>query len=67
MIPVPPLDGATVITLFMDERMGRRFREFTRSWGMLGLLLAWYAFDFLFDPFYVLALNILYFPIASYG
>lgn len=67
LLPVPPLDGATVITLFMDERMGRRFREFTQSWGMLGLLLAWYGFDYIFDPFFLLALNILYFPIASYG
>lgn len=66
LLPVPPLDGNTAITLLMSEEMGRRFREFTRSFGLLGLLLAWFLFGRLFGPLYTLALNLLH-PGTSYG
>ena len=67
LLPVPPLDGASAATLLMSEGTGRRFREFTHSWGFIGLLLAWYLFRQIFDPLFVLSLNALYFPLASYG
>jgi len=66
LLPVPPLDGNSAITLLMSEELGRRFREFTRSFGLLGLLLAWFLFGRLFGPLYLLALNLLH-PGASYG
>lgn len=65
LLPVPPLDGATGVTLLMSEGAGRRFRDFTRQWGMAGLLLAWFFFWRLFDPVFTLALNLLH-PGASY-
>ena len=46
---------------------GRRFRDFTQSWGMIGLLLAMFAFWQIYPPLFTVALNILYFPMASYG
>lgn len=67
LLPVPPLDGSSAVTLLMSEETGRRFREFTHSWGIVGLLLSWYLFRVIFSPLFTLALNILYFPIASYG
>ncbi len=67
LLPVPPLDGSSAVTLLMSEETGRRFREFTHSWGFIGLLLAWYLFRQIFDPLFVLSLNVLYFPLASYG
>ncbi|MCI0402720.1 MAG: site-2 protease family protein [Acidobacteria bacterium] len=67
LLPVPPLDGASAVTLLMSEETGRRFRDFTQSWGMIGLLLAWFLFGRIFSPLFVLALNGLYFGIASYG
>lgn len=66
LLPVPPLDGNSAITLLMSEEMGRRFREFTRSFGLLGLLLAWFLFGRIFQPLYTLALNLLH-PGAGYG
>lgn len=66
LIPVPPLDGASIITLLMDERTAARFKEFTASYGLIGLMLAWYLFRYIFDPIYALALNLLY-PGANYG
>lgn len=65
LLPVPPLDGNTAITLLMSEAAGRRFREFSRAYGMVGLLLAWFLFNRLFEPVYTLALNLLH-PGAGY-
>jgi Zn-dependent protease len=67
LLPVPPLDGASAVTLLMSEETGRRFREFTQSWGMLGLVLAWVLFGRIFSLLFVLALNSLYLGITSYG
>ena len=67
LLPVPPLDGASAVTLLMSEETGRRFRDFTQSWGMIGLLLAMFAFWQIYPPLFTVALNILYFPMASYG
>jgi Zn-dependent protease len=62
LLPVPPLDGSTGITLLMSERMALRFLEFIRdpTFSMLGILAAWYLFDEVFDPIFTLALNALY-------
>ena len=67
LLPVPPLDGSSAVTLLMSEETGRRFREFIHSWGFIGLLLSWYLFREIFSPLFTLSLNILYFPVASYG
>ncbi|HKZ53352.1 MAG TPA: site-2 protease family protein [Candidatus Acidoferrales bacterium] len=66
LLPVPPLDGNAAITLLMSEEMGRRFRELTHSFGLLGLLLAWFLFGRIFEPLYTLALNLLHAG-AGYG
>ncbi|MFQ5668022.1 MAG: site-2 protease family protein [Candidatus Binatia bacterium] len=65
LLPVPPLDGNSAVTLLMSEQAGQRFREFSRSYGLIGLLLAWYLFQYVFDPVYTLALNLLH-PGAGY-
>lgn len=46
LIPIPPLDGATAVTLFMPEDLALRFREVLRTSriGFIGLLAAWYLF-----------------------
>ena len=45
LLPVPPLDGNTGITLFMSERAALRFLQWTRSQGFgmagLGCSLGW--------------------------
>jgi len=67
LLPVPPLDGTTVITLFMKEETARRYLDLAhQGFGFLGLLLAWMLFDKLFEPIYTLALNLLY-PGAHYS
>jgi Zn-dependent protease len=62
LLPVPPLDGGTGITLFMSERMALRFLSFTRdpNLQMVGLVASWYLFDKAFSPIFGIALNALY-------
>jgi Zn-dependent protease len=62
LLPVPPLDGNTGITLFMSENTALKFVNWSRSqgFGMIGLLLAWYAYDRIFPFIFRFALAALY-------
>ncbi len=68
LLPVPPLDGNTGVTLLMPESAALKFLNWTRSGGfaLLGLLVAWKLFDKVFGLIFTLALNLLY-PGAGYG
>ncbi|MBP7669490.1 MAG: site-2 protease family protein [Candidatus Eisenbacteria bacterium] len=67
LLPVPPLDGMSVATLFLKEDLARRVRAAASSpaFAWLGILVAWRLFPILFRPVFVLALNTLY-PGASF-
>jgi Zn-dependent protease len=62
LLPVPPLDGQSAITLLMTEGAALRFLNWTQnqSLGMAGILLAWYVFDKIFPYVYLFAINLLY-------
>jgi Zn-dependent protease len=66
LLPVPPLDGRTGITLLMNKATGLRFLETTHRFGLIGLLLAWTLYDKAFRFIFLVALNLLY-PGAGYG
>ncbi len=66
LLPVPPLDGRTGITLFMSEGAALRFLELTQRFGFMGIFLAWVVFEKIFGFIFTLALNLLY-PGARYG
>jgi len=68
LLPVPPLDGSTGVTVLMSEKAALRFLEFIRdpTFSMAGIVAAWFLFDKLFDPIFTFALNMLY-PGARYG
>ncbi|MGB9068963.1 MAG: site-2 protease family protein [Candidatus Acidiferrales bacterium] len=50
LLPVPPLDGHTGVTLLMSRTAALRFINWSRSqgFGMLGLVLAWVLYDRIF-------------------
>ncbi len=52
LLPVPPLDGHAVVPLFLDDERGRAWTRLTRDpWmSLLGLLIAWKAFPYIFVP-----------------
>jgi Zn-dependent protease len=68
LLPVPPLDGHTGITLFMGEAAAVRFLDWTHNqgFGMMGLLLAWVVYDKIFGFIFRLSLAALY-PGSSWG
>jgi Zn-dependent protease len=62
LLPIPPLDGHGAICLFFTENFARRFTAATHNsaLAMLGLVVGWKIFGYIYDPLFVLALNILY-------
>lgn len=68
LIPMPPLDGGTGVTILMSESTALRFLDFIRQPGfaMVGMMAAWLLFDKLFNPIFTISLNLLY-PGARYG
>jgi Zn-dependent protease len=68
LLPVPPLDGHAAIMLFMGEDAAHSYLDWVHQSGyaMLGLVVAWYAFDRMFDLIFTVALSLLY-PGIHYG
>lgn len=64
LLPVPPLDGNSAVTLLMSRRTALRFLDFMQEsgYGLLGLLLAWVVYRYLFWPIFDLGLLLLYAP-----
>jgi Zn-dependent protease len=69
LIPLPPLDGSAAIPLFLSPAATIRYQDFlwaNRGLGLFGIFIAWKLFDQLFDPVFVLAINLL-FPGVTYS
>ncbi len=63
LLPIPPLDGYSVLPLFLSKAWAHRLEDFRRSTGsfaIVALLVGWKVFDVLFDPLFSLALRLLY-------
>ena len=67
LLPFPPLDGHSGITVLMDEHSARRFMGsmFSRL-GLAGIFIAWIIYDKAFPYVFRIALNLLY-PGLHYG
>jgi Zn-dependent protease len=68
MIPLPPLDGASVIGLALPPDLSRRMRELsgTPMFQIAGLLIAWRLFPALVEPLFVALLKLVH-PALSYS
>lgn len=63
LLPFPPLDGSAAITLFMKPETTSRYQEFlwsTPMLGWIGIFIAWQLFDFVFEPMFFAAVNLVY-------
>jgi Zn-dependent protease len=63
LIPIPPLDGASAITVFFPEDLARRFTRFLYGLPMIqlvGMLAAWRASGILFPPVLRAAILLVY-------
>jgi len=61
LLPVTPLDGSTAVMLFMPEYRAQRYLDWLRGsqYGILGLVLALLAFNYLYDPIRTFATELL--------
>jgi len=68
LLPVPPLDGAGAIGLLLSDDHARVLRQAKANpmFGMMGMMVAWYAFASIFSPVFLVSLNLLY-PGANYN
>jgi Zn-dependent protease len=62
LLPLPPMDGSGVLQLLLPEAAARRWAELMRQpmLGLIGLLIAWRLFGYLFLPVFRVALALLY-------
>ena len=67
LIPLPPLDGSEMLSLFLSDRAAERYTTLLHQPGfrIIGLVVAWRLLDVVLSPIHLLALNILY-PGAGY-
>jgi Zn-dependent protease len=68
LIPLPPLDGASVIGIFLPTAAEVKFRELSHSpmFQIIGLVLAWQVFPVIVRPLFSLILTAVH-PELSYG
>jgi Zn-dependent protease len=68
LIPLPPLDGSSVIGIFLPENLEVKFRELSHSpmFQMIGLVLAWQVFPLIARPLFAMILAAVH-PALSYG
>jgi Zn-dependent protease len=68
LLPLPPLDGSSIVPMALSEGAARRYQEFLHQpmFSLLGLLVAWKLFPYLFFPLFGVALDLLY-PGVGYG
>jgi len=62
LLPVPPLDGYSVVMLLMPENMALRYLDFVQggNYMLIGLVIAWKAYDYIFGFVFALGLRLLY-------
>ena len=67
LIPLPPLDGSSILTFFLSDQAARRYNAVIQEpqYRLIGLIIAWNMLDFILRPVHTIALNILY-PGAGY-
>lgn len=69
LLPVPPLDGSAAVPLFLSQGATARYQDFmmrNAGLGLIGIFVAWQVFDKVFQPVFLLAVNLLY-PGMRYG
>ena len=66
LLPIPPLDGNTAIGLLLSEDIARRFTQAThnQSYTILGLIIGWRIFPYIFGPIFRFAAHLLSFGIV---
>ena len=67
LLPLPPLDGASILEIFLPPRLSEQLGEMSRNpmFQMIGLVIAWRIFPFIADPLFELIVKVVH-PGESY-
>lgn len=64
LLPLPPLDGSAAIPVFLSDGPARRYQRFLlengQTFAIVGMLIAWRVFDFIFGPIFLTAIRLLH-------
>jgi Zn-dependent protease len=62
LLPVPPLDGSAILPMFLSDSANRRYQEILHMpmLSLIGLLIAWKIFPYIFQPILLVVLRMLY-------
>jgi Zn-dependent protease len=62
LLPVPPLDGSAILPMFLSDSLNQRYQALLHQpmLSLIGLLIAWKVFPYIFQPVSILALKMLY-------
>jgi len=62
LIPFPPLDGSSIISLLLSEDSARNYQSIIRNplLGVVGFFLVWKLFNPLFSIIFVMIVNLVY-------
>jgi Zn-dependent protease len=68
LLPVPPLDGSSLVPLFLSSENAYKYKEFVHQPvnSIIGIIIVWQFFGYIFSPIHLLAINLLY-PGSHYG
>jgi Zn-dependent protease len=68
LIPLPPLDGSSIITVALPPSAAATLREWSHTpvFQLAGLLIAWRVFPMVTEPLFLLVLKLVH-PDASYS
>jgi Zn-dependent protease len=68
LLPLPPLDGSGLVPLFLQGETLHKFKELVAhpTYQLIGLVIAWQCFGYVYSPIHIFALNLLY-PGAHYA
>jgi Zn-dependent protease len=68
LLPLPPLDGFSVVSIFLPERHASKWRALQSNpmMSMAGLLIAWQVFPVITDPLFTMLLKVVH-PGESYS
>lgn len=69
LIPFPPLDGSSIPLLFLSNEGAAKYWMMLRQPGlnMIGLIIAWRAFDVVYPAIHLFFVNTLYLGLGHYG
>jgi Zn-dependent protease len=62
LLPMPPLDGSAILPAFMSDDLAQRYRGLIHQpmFSLLGLLVAWKVFPYLYAPVETVALSLVF-------